>query len=52
VTTDEISEEGRSARFARWEEIGIERIKADGHQFVGGTQAVRDLAQEWVRQKE
>jgi hypothetical protein len=36
----EISEEGAKARFSRWEEIGLDRIKHDllngGHQLVGG----------------
>ncbi len=53
---DAISEEGKSQRFARWEEIGVDLIKADllagGHQLVGGPPAVRDLAWEWVRRKE
>jgi hypothetical protein len=53
---DEINEEGKRARFARWEEMGVDRIKADlqagGHREVGGTRAVRDLAWEWVRKKE
>jgi len=53
---DEISEEGKHARFARWEAIGVDRIKADllagGHQLVGGPPAVRELAWEWVRKKQ
>ncbi len=53
---DEITEEGRRARFERWEAIGVEYIKADllngGHRYVGGTPAVRQLAREWVRMKE
>jgi len=44
---DEISEEGKQARFARWEEIGVDAIKADllagGHQLVGGPPSVRKL---------
>jgi hypothetical protein len=52
----EISEEGKRSRFARWEAIGIERIKDDlltgGHQPVGGPPAVRELAWQWVRMKE
>jgi hypothetical protein len=56
MADDEISEEGRRARFARWEAIGVDRIKADlldgGHRLVGGTPAVRKLAWEWVRMKE
>jgi hypothetical protein len=53
---DIISEEGRRARFERWEQLGLSRIKADlqngGHQVVGGTQAVQDLAWEWIGLKE
>jgi hypothetical protein len=52
----EISEEGAKARFARWDEIGLDRIKHDllngGHQLVGGPPSVRALAWEWVRMKE
>jgi hypothetical protein len=51
-----IREEGKRARFAQWEKIGVERIKADllagGHRLVGGPPAVRELAWEWVRKKE
>ncbi|SED60528.1 hypothetical protein SAMN05444161_3570 [Rhizobiales bacterium GAS191] len=53
---DDISEDGRQARFARWEKIGVDLIKADlingGHRLVGGPPAVRELAQKWVRIKE
>jgi hypothetical protein len=56
MADDEISEQGRQDRFARWEKIGVERIKADllsgGHSLVGGPPAVRELAWEWVRMKE
>jgi hypothetical protein len=56
MVDDEISEEDKQARFARWEEIGVDRIKADllagGHQLVGGPPAVRKLAAEWVRMTE
>jgi hypothetical protein len=56
MTDNAISEEGKSERFARWEVIGVERIKADlldgGHRLVGGPPAVQKLAWEWVRQKE
>jgi len=56
VADDEISEQGRRDRFARWEKLGVERIKADllggGHTLVGGPPAVRKLAWEWVRMKE
>ena len=56
MADDQISEQGRQERFARWEQIGVDRIKADllngGHVLVGGPPAVRDLAWEWVRMKE
>jgi len=52
----EISQQGRLARFAEWEKIGVDRIKADllsgGYRLVGGPPAVRALAEEWVRVKE
>jgi hypothetical protein len=52
----EISQEGRVTRFELWEKVGIEAIKADllqgGMRHVGGPPAVRDLAWEWVRNKE
>jgi hypothetical protein len=53
---EEISEVDKRARFARWEGIGVDRIKADlldgGHRLVGGPPAVRELAWRWVREKE
>jgi hypothetical protein len=56
MADDQISEQGRQERFARWEQIGVDQIKADllngGHALVGGPPAVRDLAWEWVRMKE
>jgi hypothetical protein len=56
MAEEEISEEGKRVRFAQWEKIGVERIKADllagGHRLVGGPPAVRELAAEWVRMKE
>jgi hypothetical protein len=56
VSDDEISEQGRKERFAQWEHIGVDRIKADllsgGQTLVGGPPAVRKLAWEWVRMKE
>jgi hypothetical protein len=54
--SDEISEEGRRQRFARWEQLGVDQVKHDllngGHRLVGGPPAVRELAWEWVRMKE
>jgi len=51
-----MTEDGKRARYARWEGIGVHAIKADllagGHQLVGGPPAVRKLAWEWVREKE
>jgi len=56
MADDQISEQGRQERLARWEQIGVDRIKADllsgGHTLVGGPPAVRALAWEWVRMKE
>jgi hypothetical protein len=56
LADDQISEQGRQERFARWEQIGVDRIKADllsgGHALVGGPPAVRDLAWQWVQMKE
>lgn len=56
MADDQISERGRQERFARWEQIGVDRIKADllsgAHTLVGGPPAVRALAWEWVRMKE
>jgi hypothetical protein len=53
---DEISEQGRKVRFERWEKIGLDWVKHDllqgGHQVIGGSPAVRELAREWVRIKE
>jgi hypothetical protein len=53
---DEISAHGKNARFARWDEIGLDRVKADllsgGHQLIGGPPSVRNLAWEWVWAKE
>jgi hypothetical protein len=51
-----MSEAKRTARFARWETLGLDRVKDDlrngGHRLVGGGPAVRELAWEWVRKKE
>ena len=56
MADNQISEQGRQERFAQWEQIGVERIKADlftgGYALVGGPPAERDLAWEWVRMKE
>jgi hypothetical protein len=56
MAEDEISPEGRAARFAQWDKIGLDRIKADletgGHRLVGGPPAVRELAWEWVHLRE
>ncbi|HUC61613.1 MAG TPA: hypothetical protein VMF53_06625 [Alphaproteobacteria bacterium] len=53
---DKLSEKGLQERHQRWEEIGLDAIKADlltgGHRLVGGTPAVRRAAWEWVRRKE
>ena len=56
ATDDEISEAGRKARFERWEQLGLDRVKNDllsgGHRLVGGPPSVQKLAWEWVRMKE
>jgi predicted nucleotide-binding protein len=56
VVDNEISEEGRRARFERWEQLGPDQVKHDllngGRRVVGGPPAVRALAWEWVRMKE
>jgi hypothetical protein len=56
MAVDDISEEGRRQRFARWEQLGLDQVKHDllngGHRLVGGPPAVRELAWEWVRGKE
>jgi hypothetical protein len=56
MAQDEISEAGAKARFAQWDQIGLDRIKADllsgGHRLVGGPPSVRDLAWKWVRMQE
>lgn len=52
----DISEESRRLRFAQWEAIGLDRIKADllngGYWVIGGPPEVRSLAAEWVRLKQ
>src|SRR4051794_14160212 len=55
--TSTITEAGRKARFDRWEQMGLDRVKADlvqtgGTREVGGSSEVRNLAWEWVRMKE
>jgi hypothetical protein len=56
MASDQISEQGLQERFARWEQVGVDRIKADllsgGHALVGGPPSVRELAWEWVRMKD
>jgi hypothetical protein len=56
MTDDIISEEGRRTRFERWEQLGLDQVKADlqsgGYRVVGGPPAVRALAWEWVQLKE
>ena len=45
---DEITEEGRRERFARWEQLGLDQVKHDllngGHRVVGGPPQVQALA--------
>ncbi len=56
MSGDEIREEDRRARFERWEQLGLDQVKADlqtgGHRVIGGPPSVRRLAWEWVRTKE
>jgi len=51
-----ISEEGRKARFAQWEKLGLDVVKRDlehgRFRLIGGPSEVRELAREWVRMKE
>jgi hypothetical protein len=48
--------EGRRARFVRWEQLGLDQVKHDlengGHRVVGGPSSVQRLAWDWVRLKE
>lgn len=56
MADEEISEEGRKARFVQWEKLGLDAIKQDlatgGYRLVGGAPQVRALARGWVRMKE
>jgi hypothetical protein len=56
MPSDEISPEGRKARFDQWEKLGLDEVKNDlasgGHRLIGGPPQVRALAREWVRVKE
>ncbi len=46
----------REARFARWERVGVELVRADlrngGRFIVGGSAQTRALAEEWVKRKD
>ena len=46
----------RAARFARWERVGVELVKADlrngGRFIVGGGARTRAMAEEWLRLKD
>jgi hypothetical protein len=50
------SERTRAARFARWERIGVELVRADlrngGRFIVGAGPRTRALAEEWLRLKD
>lgn len=56
MANEEISEEGRRARFEQWETLGLDAIKQDlasgGYRLIGGPPQVRELAREWVMMKE
>lgn len=49
-------EERRARRYAQWEELGLDRVRADllqgGRMLVGGPPETREMAWEWVRLKE
>lgn len=55
MANEEISEEGRRARFEQWEKLGLDRVKgdlqADPYCRIGSG-AVQNLAWEWVRMKD
>jgi len=55
VAASDISQEGRIARFAVWETLGLDRVKhnlqSDPFRLVGAAQ-LQALAWEWVRSKE
>lgn len=47
----------RKARYAHWDKLGLDRVKADlmhtrGIMVVGGPQEVQEMAWEWVHMKE
>jgi hypothetical protein len=50
------SDSTRAARFARWERVGVELVRADirngGRFVVGGGPRTRALADEWLRLKD
>jgi Hypothetical protein (DUF2513) len=57
MSKDEISDEGRRERLARWEELGLDQVKADlvnngGREFIGDGKDVLSLAWKWVHEKE
>lgn len=56
MANDEISEEGRKARFEQWEKLGVDAIKQDltsgGYRLIGGPPQVRALPREWLLMKE
>lgn len=56
MADEEITEEGRRARYEYWEQLGLDRVKHDllngGYQVVGGGPKVKEMAWEWVRLKE
>lgn len=51
-----MNDEQKERRYARWEEIGEDAIRADmetgGHRLVGGSPEVRRLAQQWLNEKQ
>lgn len=57
ITTDGTTLLQRLARYEKWENLGVDRVKADltatgGTRDVGETPEVKQMAWEWVRMKE
>jgi len=51
-----VNDEQKERRYARWEEIGEDAIRADmetgGYRLVGGSPEVRRLTQQWLNEKQ
>ena len=50
-----MDDEQKKRRYAKWEEIGEDAIRADmdtgGYRLVGGSPEVRRLARQWLNEK-